>query len=147
MQSGSQARVQFGAGPELGGANTENISHISVNTSTSPIMSDSEEEEMDKEAVGRAVSEQISVIFVTSMQCLTLDCRGTSSGGTKGIPRYLLILWQRRRRIYRSGGIWPGVFEAEMHHVLCQLPHVQVMRTFGWEPKDEELKVKTLSHW
>ena len=49
----SRARVQFGAGPET----TEDIIPDIPSTSGSPIvMSDSEDEELDKEAVGRAVS-------------------------------------------------------------------------------------------
>ena len=55
LEPGSRARVQFGAGPET----TEDIIPDIPSTSAgSPIvMSDSEDEELDKEAVGRAVSQ------------------------------------------------------------------------------------------
>ena len=63
LEPGSRVRVQFGAGPET----TEDIIPDIPSTLSSPknrflasgspiVMSDSEDEELDKEAVGRAVS-------------------------------------------------------------------------------------------
>ena len=64
QEPGSRARVQFGAGSET---TEDNIPDVPVTLSSSPksrflasgspiSMSDSDDEELDKEAVGRAVS-------------------------------------------------------------------------------------------
>ena len=87
MLAGSQARLR----------SSEKINKILA-------MSDSDEEELDKEAVGK----KVEYISLHICPLLSSDSRGVAGGETAGVQGHLLLLRPGWRRLHWGGGVRPG---------------------------------------
>ena len=101
------------------------------------------EEELDKETVGRQVRMKE---FIWSLSFFSSGSRKTSRWHTRGIQRNIFLLWQVTCPCSPSLTSWPVLTLHLWHHDLSSLSITDIM-TCPHSPSLTSWPVLTLQHW